>query len=144
MNGELKRCSCLFVQCKLQLQPNQYSLKRIHTYPHTHTHGISLTHRHSSLNWPDPLCEPEHDCFSLLSSIVAFKYANQYLQLTLANHSLFIPQGVWFQCVTSGDTRASKNAGLLCWRAQIHPAWSPTHRSSVVWDDVENTALCWY
>lgn len=86
-------------EVQLPLYPMQTSTaaQSIFIKKDPHTHGISLTHRHSSLNWPDPLCEPEHDCFSLLSSIVAFKYANQYLQLTLANHSVSSsPRGCGF------------------------------------------------
>lgn len=67
---------------------------------HTHTHKISLMHCHSCLclHWADLLCETKPDGFSLLSSIVAFKYANQYRQLAPTNQSMpHIPQGAGLQ-----------------------------------------------
>lgn len=63
---------------------------------YTHKYWISLMHYHSCLfpHCADLLCEPNPDCFSLLSSIVAFKYANQYRQLMPINQSIpIIPWG---------------------------------------------------
>lgn len=79
------------------------SMLTIRGSAHTHTHKISLMHCHSCLclHWADLLCETKPDGFSLLSSIVAFKYANQYHQLAPTNQSIpHIPQGAGLQTFT--------------------------------------------
>lgn len=67
------------------------------------------------LHWADLLCETKPDCFSLLSSIVSFKYVNQYRQLAPTNQSIpTIPQGAEFQTFTLWKMTEVERIHWLC------------------------------
>lgn len=91
----------------------------------------------SAFRGADLLCETKPDCFSLLSSIVVFKYASQYHQLAPTNQSITtIPQG-------GGRALKIHPREITGWKNPLcaEPQFQHTHPADG--DGVENTALFW-